>query len=172
MTALKKKNQIKASKASSKKKWKKKKEKIKRETQVNGSFNHKAARATGGCYSDSSHLSLGKFSSSERVWGQRGGFGVHEDGGTDLGFVLTSCLKLCSGHMVFLAHLIAISPVKEQMWLQRQSWGFRTSESWLGLFSPFIEEIRKQPKSHPRSGGVQWAELYGRAGGSMDPLWH
>lgn len=104
-TALKKKkNQIKASKASSKKIGKKK-GKNKRETQVNGSFNHKAARATGGCYSDSSHLSLGKFSSRERVWEQRDGFGVHEDGGTDLGFVLTSCLKLCFGHMVFFAHL-------------------------------------------------------------------
>lgn len=49
--------------------------------QVNGSFNHKAAQTTGGCYSDM----LGKFSSGERVWGQRDGFGVHGDGRTDLG---------------------------------------------------------------------------------------
>lgn len=49
--------------------------KNKREMQVNGSFNHKAAGATGGCYSDSSHLSLGEFSSGEWAWGRLGGLG-------------------------------------------------------------------------------------------------
>lgn len=138
--------------------------------QVNGSFNHKVAQATGGCCSDSSHLLLGKFSFGERDWGQWDGFGVHGDGGKDLGLVLTFCPKLCSGHRLFLTHLVAMSPVKEKMRLRGQRWGFRSFESWLGLVFPFIEEIRKQPKSRPRSGGVQWAELYGRAGGSMDPL--
>ena len=139
---------------------------------VNGSFNHEAARAMGGSYSDSSHLLPGKFSSGEHAWGQREGIGVRGDGGTTPGLVLASCPKLCPGHPVFLTCLITTSPAKEKKRLQRQCRGFRTFECWLGLFSPFIEEIRKQPKSLPRSGGVQWAELYEWAGGSMGPFWH
>lgn len=49
--------------------------------------------------------------------------------------------------------------------------GFRTFESCLGLFSPFMAELWKQLKFAPCSSGVQWVELSQEGiGGSKDPL--
>lgn len=87
-----------------------------------------------------------------------------------MGLVLTSSPKLGSGYVVFLACLTAMSPAKEKIQLQKQFCEFKTFESQQGLFFSNTEEMRKQPKSCPRSGGVQWAELYRQAEGSMDPL--
>lgn len=50
--------------------------------------------------------------------------------------------------------------------------GFRIFESCPGLFSPFMAELRKQPKFPPLSGGVQWAELSQEGtGGGLEVPW-